>query len=147
VVIGLTEGCSGADTGCEFRMLRPANSHVDLIGVDPFPCSVRAGCVIDKIDKRVTAALAAGIPRAVIVPVIQAFGQTCDADQRHYYKLASQDELVAMLQHWRALVPSPVFDFVYTWKSEGPACPALDVSDGTHGHPDLHAVISQHNGV
>jgi hypothetical protein len=147
VVIGLTEGCKGSDQGCEFRIMRPAASHVDLIGVDPFPCSVSAGCVIDKIDQRVKVALAAGVPESAIVPVIQAFGQTCTVSGRHYYKLASQAEMVTMLQHWRSLVPEPVFDFVYTWKSEGPACPALDVSDGTHGQPDLHKVISEHNGV
>jgi hypothetical protein len=79
-----------------------------------------------------------------MVPVIQVFGQTCN-DKDHYYKLPSPDELRQSLRQWDTELPNPVFDFAYTWASEGPACPALDRSNGTGGNPDLQSVIREHN--
>src|SRR5581483_6743826 len=28
----------GSALGCEYRALRPARTHVDLVGLDPYPC-------------------------------------------------------------------------------------------------------------
>lgn len=48
----------------------PANSHVDLFGIDPYPCrSELQGCDYGMIDQYVAAANAWGIPFRQMVPV------------------------------------------------------------------------------
>jgi hypothetical protein len=144
VVLDADAQC-GSSPGCEFAALRPDQTHVDLIGVDPFVCSIGKGCGFDRIGTTVGLAETKGIPRAALVPVIQVFGQTCNTEQSHYYKLPSQDELRQALARWDAEVPDPVFDFAYTWASLGPACPALDRADGTGGNADLQSIIKERN--
>jgi hypothetical protein len=125
VVLDAGKECH-SDFGCEYAALRPEQTHVDLFGIDPFICNLAKGCDFDRIGRTVGLAEAKGIPRAKMVPVIQVFGQTCNSQQTHYYKLPSADELTQALAHWDAALPRPPFDFAYTWASEGPACPALD---------------------
>lgn len=144
VVMDASRLC-GDDMGCEYRQLRPSITHVDLVGIDPFPCRVSGGCSADKVDLEVARAVRGGIPVESIVPVFQVFGQDCAAKQTKFYSQPSPSELAAMLNHWAALVPNPAFDFAYTWRSEGPACPALDRATGHNGYPNLQAVIKQHN--
>jgi hypothetical protein len=79
-----------------------------------------------------------------MVPVIQAFGQDCARLDTKYYAEPSAAELTEMLARWSALVPRPAFDFTYTWRSEGPACPGLDVATGRTA-PNLQAVMRGHN--
>jgi hypothetical protein len=125
VVLDAGKECHG-NFGCEYAALRPEQTHVDLFGIDPFICSIAKGCDFERIDRTVGLAEAKGIPRAAMVPVIQVFGQTCNTQQTHYYKLPSATELNQALAHWDAVLPHPRFDFAYTWASDGPACPALD---------------------
>jgi hypothetical protein len=144
VVLDAGKECHG-DYGCEYAALRPEQTHVDLFGIDPFICSIAKGCDFDRIGRTVGLAEAKGIPRAAMVPVIQVFGQTCNTQQTHYYKLPSADELTQALRAWDAALPHPRFDFAYTWASEGPACPALDRADGTGGTADLQAIVRARN--
>jgi hypothetical protein len=125
VVLDAGKECHG-DFGCEYAALRPDQTHVDLFGIDPFICNLTKGCDFDRIGRTVGLAEAKGIPRAAMVPVIQVFGQTCNTQQTHYYKLPSGEELNQALAQWDTALPHPAFDFAYTWASEGPACPALD---------------------
>jgi hypothetical protein len=95
----------------------PANSHVDLYGIDPYPCrSELNGCDYDMITRFVLAAEAWGIPRTRMIPVFQAFGGGSWNDGAGgAYLLPTAVQLHAMLVHWRALVPAPRFDFAYSW--------------------------------
>ncbi len=112
---------------------------MDLFGIDPFICNIAKGCDFDRIGRTVGLAEAKGIPRAAMVPVIQVFGQTCNTQQTHYYKLPSADDLNQALAQWDAALPRPSFDFAYTWASEGPACPALDKA------ADLQSILRARN--
>jgi hypothetical protein len=132
----------GSAMGCEYRELNEANTHVDLIGIDPFPCAIAVGCAPDKIDLEVQRAVSGGISLDTIVPVFQVFGQRCSANKSKYYLQPTATELKAMLDEWHELVPKPEFDFTYTWRSSGPACPALDRADGSSS---LQSVMQGHN--
>ena len=118
----------------------PANSHVDLYGIDPYPCrSELKGCSDTMIERYVAAAEAWGIPRSRVVPVYQAFGggSWSDGDGGKYI-LPTAAQLQAMFARWRALIPAPMFDFAYSW----------GVQRGDHAlenEPDLWAVFSAHN--
>src|SRR5437763_2246233 len=137
VVLDGTNQCGGT-YGCEFEALKPANSHVDLIGLDPYPCNVTAAaCAYSKIDDTVRRAQAHGVPPAATVPVFQAFGQSCAGS--NYYRLPSPAELRTMLAHWAALVPHPAFDYTYSWGRQDSSCPTLVDS------ADLQAVMRTHN--
>jgi hypothetical protein len=95
----------------------PANSHVDLFGIDPYPCRTELnGCDYRQIDRYVAAAEASGVPRDKMVPVYQTFGGgrwINDGGGRYVLPTASQMQL--MLARWDALIPTPVFDFAYSW--------------------------------
>ncbi len=143
VVLNPSRMCP-TDPGCEYRQLRPADSHVDLVGVDMFPCNADDGCVLDEIDRKVKLAESAGIPASAIVPVFQAFGQSCTGSTP-YYTLPDAGALRAIIGRWHALLPHPVFEFTYTWQSGGSACPALDAANGASGRADLQAVLRAHN--
>jgi hypothetical protein len=134
-------------TDYEYRPLRPQNTHVDLIGLDPYPCAGRTGgCAMNEIDRLVRGAIAGGIPRDVIAPVIQVFGQECSRGMR-VTRLPSEAELRQILARWRRLVPEPVLEISYSWgRQEQWACPTLSEADGTGGHPDLQSVMKAHNG-
>lgn len=137
VVLDGTNQCGGT-YGCEYAALQPARSHVDLIGLDPYPCNVsRPTCDYRKIDDAVGRAKGNGIPATAIVPVFQVFGQSC-ADSA-YYRLPGAAELRTMLAHWASLAPHPVFDYAYSWGRQGSACPTLADS------PQLQAVMRTHN--
>ena len=124
----------------DYSALRPAVSHVDLVGINPYPCSVASpSCPVTKIRDKVTAARSAGIPLAAIVPVHQAFGQ--DNIAGGYYRLPTATQLRAMLAEWDRLVPSPVMDYAYGWSHQSSSNPTLVDS------PSLQSVLSAHNGV
>lgn len=108
---------SPADTPSFHGTYNPSNSHVDLYGIDPYPCrSELNGCSDTMIEHYVAAAEAWGIPRARMVPVYQAFGggRWKDGDGGVYI-LPTALQLQAMLARWRELIPAPVFDFAYSW--------------------------------
>ena len=145
VVLDGSNQCGGG-YGCEFSALGPAATHVDLVGLDPYPCNTgnaASGCAYTKIDDWVHNAVKAGVPVATIVPVYQVFGQTCSAS--NYYRMPSGAELTTMLKHWAALTPHPAFDYAYGWGRQGSACPTLADANGTAGLPDLQSVVRAHN--
>lgn len=118
----------------------PDNSHIDLYGIDPYPCrSELNGCSLPMIEQYVAAATAAGIPRARIVPVYQAFGGGRWSDGAGgSFTLPTTTQLRTMLAEWRVLLPAPVFDYAYSWGSQR-SDQALESS------PELRAVFLEHN--
>jgi hypothetical protein len=117
----------------------PSNSHVDLYGIDPYPCrSELNGCSDTMIERYVAAAEAWGIPRARMVPVYQTFGggSWSDGDGGEY-RLPTAAQSLAILAQWRALIPAPLFDYAYSW----------GVQRGDHAledSSDLRAVFAKH---
>ncbi len=136
--------------GCEYHALRPEITHVDLIGLDPYPCHFDSAgqpvaCDTSKISQRVQLAIANGIPASAIVPVFQAFGQEGRLDGKSiFYRTPTTTEFQDMLNLWKSLVPNPVFDFAYTWGIQCTAstCPA---PQSLKNHPELQFLIKQHN--
>ncbi|MFD0686137.1 hypothetical protein [Actinomadura fibrosa] len=133
-------------TDWPMRPLRPSAAHLDLIGLDPYPCRAgRSGCDLDVIDTMVGQAARAGFPRRMIVPVVQTFGQSCNDGERTW-RLPGAAELRSILDRWDRLVPSPAFDISYSWgRQDEWACPALADADGSGGRPDLQSVMKRHN--
>jgi hypothetical protein len=118
----------------------PANTHIDLFGVDPYPVRSDASTVdYSMIDKAVAAAEASGIPAANIVPVFQTFGggNWVDDSGGHYVMPTAAQEQ-QLLAHWAALVPNPAFDYAYAWGSQN-GDQALESSQA------LQSVFLQHN--
>lgn len=121
----------------DMRPFAPAKTHVDLIGLDPYPCSVsNPQCDLDKIGQRVGWATSAGIPVAAIVPTFQAFGQEKLASP--YYLLPTADQMQAMLAEWREHIPHPVLDYTYGWGNQSSSNPTLTDS------PALQQVMADH---
>jgi hypothetical protein len=118
----------------------PSNSHIDLYGLDPYPCRTEVGgCDYSMITSAVAAAEAAGIPRGSIVPVYQAFGGggwSDDGGGQYTLPTASQEQQI--LAVWAPLVPNPVFDYAYSWGTQK-SDQALEDS------PALQAVFASHN--
>jgi len=136
--------------GCEYRALRPEITHIDLIGLDPYPCHFDSAgqpvpCNISKISQRVQFAIANGIPLSAIIPVYQAFGQEGRLDGKSiYYRTPTTTEFQDMLNFWKSLVPNPIFDIAYTW---GIQCSVSSCSapQSLKNHPELQLLIKQHN--
>lgn len=118
----------------------PANTHIDLFGIDPYPVRTGTGTVdYSMIDKAVAAAESAGIPASQIVPVFQTFGGgNWVNDDGGHYVMPTATQAQTMLAHWSALVPNPAFDYAYAWGSQN-GDTALESS------PELQSVFLQHN--
>jgi hypothetical protein len=118
----------------------PANSHVDLFGIDPYPCRTELkGCDYEMIDRYVAAAESWGVPRDRMVPVYQTFGGgNWMDDGGGRYTLPTSSQLQQILTHWEALLPTPAFDVAYSWGSQNGHV-ALESS------PELQAVFLRHN--
>jgi hypothetical protein len=131
---------SSSQTPSFANTYNPTNSHIDLFGVDPYPCRTELkGCDIDMINRFVTAAESSGIPRSRIVPVFQAFGGgdwVDDAGGRWTLPTVSEEEQI--LDRWRTLVASPIFDYAYSWGKQNADLPLGDASD-------LQKVLARHN--
>jgi hypothetical protein len=136
VVLDGTSICNGT-LGCEYAALAPSKSHVDVVGVDSYPCHLSAPCDFTMITQRVNAAIRAGIPRGRIAPVYQAFGQ--EGGTNPYYRTPTAAELATMLATWKANVPAPVLDYAYSWGTQTSATQALI------NHPALQSVAKTHN--
>jgi len=136
--------------GCEYHAFRPEVTHIDLIGLDPYPCHFNSlgqpvACDPSVISQRVQSAVANGIPTAAIVPVFEAFGQEGRLDGKSiYYRTPTETEFQDMLDLWYSLVSNPVFDFTYTWGIQCTEnnCPA---PQSLKNHPELQSLIKQHN--
>jgi hypothetical protein len=116
----------------------PANTHMDLFGLDPYPVRSDVPGNVDYsiIPAYVHAAEAAGIPQSEIVPVYQAFGGYSGGPW--ILPTAAQEQTI--LSTWGSLVPNPVFDFAYSWGVQS-GDQALSTS------PDLQAVFAAHNAL
>jgi hypothetical protein len=113
----------------DFSPFRTSVTHVDMVGLDPYPCSTaNPTCDVNKIDQRVAAATSAGIPVARIVPTYQAFGQS--ATSSHYYNLPTVTQMRAMVARWAKLVPRPPMDYTYGWAHQSSSNPTLVDSAG-----------------
>lgn len=95
----------------------PANSDIDLFGIDPYPCRQElGGCDYQMITNYINAAESFGIPAADIVPVYQGFGGggwIDDGGQSYLLPTASEED--SILSTWKTSIPSPAFDYVYSW--------------------------------
>jgi hypothetical protein len=120
----------------------PSNSHVDLFGIDPYPCRTElGGCDYNMIDRYVAAAESWGVPRDSMVPVYQAFGGGNWVDDGGgQYALPTVSQLQEILARWGALVPTPVFDFAYSWGSQ-------DADKALEGSPVLQEVFRLRNSA
>src|SRR5262249_22984625 len=90
----------------------PANSHVDLYGIDPYPCRTELEvCDYDMIDRYVVAAEKWGIPRDRMIPVYQTFGGGgWKDDGGGQYVMPTTGEMRQILARWGSLLPKTVFD-------------------------------------
>jgi hypothetical protein len=121
---------------------RPANSHVDLFGFSPYPCRTELNrCDFDMIDRFVGAAEAVGIPRDRMVPVYQTFGggKWLDDGGGRYLMPTSAEER-QILERWGRLLPTPIFDYAYSWGAQRGDV-ALDSA------ADLQTLFAQHNNA
>src|SRR5204862_335340 len=118
----------------------PGNSHIDLYGLDPYPCRTETnGCDYSMINHAVTAAQAAGIPVGSMVPVYQAFGGggwSDDGGGQYTLPTASQEQQI--MSTWAPLVPNPVFDYAYSWGTQ-------NSDQALEGSTALQAVFEAHN--
>ena len=99
----------------------PASTDVDLYGLDPYPCRTELGnrCAYAWIGLAVRAAELSGVPRADIVPVYQAFGGGNWAeDGGGKYLMPSPLEVSQILAAWGRALPSPAFDYAYSWGNQ-----------------------------
>jgi hypothetical protein len=127
----------GSDTAPNYSgSYSPANSHIDLYGVDPYPCTKQFhGCNYRTIGNRVSVAKASGISTSQIVPVYQAFG----GGRYRAWLLPTAKEEVKLLATWKSFVPRPVFDYAYSWGDQ--------YGDrALQGTPALRKVFSAQNG-
>jgi hypothetical protein len=126
----------------------PERVNVDLVGLDPYPCKgsarTRSRCDINAIDRMVRMADRAGIPRRVVVPVYQTFGQACSNGDKQYW-LPTEDQMRQILKRWDRLIPDPPMDIAYSWGHQSEwSCPTL--VDATGGdHPDLQSIMRERN--
>ena len=148
IVVQDGAGLCGSDLGCEFDALQPRKTHVDLVGVDPYPCHYAGGrtavpCDYGLIRDRVAAARSHGIPQSAIVPVFQDFGQQGRVGGSLYYRMPGPNELRTILATWRDLIPSPALDAAYTFGTQcSTTCPA---PQALQNHPEIQAVVRAYN--
>jgi hypothetical protein len=126
----------GSDTNPTYmNTYNSANSHIDLFGLDPYPCRPQFnGCNYGVIPAAIKAAEAWGIMASQIVPVYQAFGGGGYAS----WTLPTAAEETQILSTWASLIPAAVFDYAYSWGVQ-----ASDQALSTT--PALQAIFSQKN--
>ncbi len=93
----------------------PANTDIDLFGLDPYPVRPQfsGGIDLNIIPAAVSAAETAGIPLKQIVPVYQSFGGGDYPYSTWTMPTSAQEQQI--LATWGSVVPNPVFDDVYSW--------------------------------
>ena len=90
----------------------PGDSGLDLVGIDPYPVRSKVSSPdFGEIGRYVRAAEAHGWPRTSIVPVYQAFGGGGYSN----WALPSAAQERQMLAAWAAVIPTPKFDYAYSW--------------------------------
>lgn len=141
--------CTGY-TGCEYKAFAPANTHVDLIGLDPYPCHYdkngkAVSCDVSQITTKVRTAIQNGISANSVVPVFQTFGQEGRTDSHAaYYRTPTAAEMRSMLAVWHSVIPHPVMDYSYSYgvQCTYSTCPASRALSNT---PELNAIMRAHN--
>jgi hypothetical protein len=111
---------SGSKTPSFENTYNPANSHIDLFGLDPYPCRTELhGCDYDMIDRYIVAAKSWGIPLNRMVPFYQTFGggEWVD-DYGGQFLMPTVEQTRQILDRWRKYLDAPVFDAVYSWGSQ-----------------------------
>lgn len=118
----------------------PEHTNVDLFGVNPYPCrSELDGCDFAMIDRAVDEAVAAGYPRAGLVPTFQAFGGgDWETNGGGHYLLPTLEQFTTILDRWAQVLPDPVFDYAYSWGVQEDDV-ALETA------PHLQALMLKHN--
>jgi hypothetical protein len=98
----------------------PQDSGLDLIGIDPYPVrSEQLGLPrYEMISEYVKGAESIGWPASSIVPVYQAFGHHYPDDANGYWVLPTAAQERQLLADWAAVVPHPLFDYVYSWGAQ-----------------------------
>ena len=89
----------------------PANTHIDLFGLDPYPVQTNVSNDYDLniVNLAVKEAEAIGIPQKDLVPVYQAFGGVAS------YILPTATQEGQILSRWGSLLANPAFDYAYSW--------------------------------
>lgn len=116
----------------------PANSGLDLIGLDPYP--VRSDLPspdYGEIAGYVQAAEEMGWPQSSLVPVFQAFGGG-NWNGGGTWKLPTPAEEQRLLSTWASVLPAPLFDYAYSWGQQNG-----DQSLSTS--PGLQQIFAAHN--
>ena len=116
-----------------------ANTAIDLYGLDPYPFRTGVPADLNEIDATVAAAVRAGIPMGKIVPVFQAFGGgTFSTAEGGKYVVPTPKQLQASIDRSATIIPSPEFDFVYSWGNQQGDTALRD-------RPELQAVFKARN--
>ncbi len=131
----IVEENSSSNTTPQFYYT-PANTDVDLFGLDPYPVqtNVPNNYDLNIIPLAVQAAESIGIPQKDLVPVYQAFGGAAP------WILPSATQEQQILSTWGASLPHPAFDYAYSWGAQS-GDTALSNS------PALQQVFAAHNGL
>jgi hypothetical protein len=120
----------------------PETTHADFFAVAPYPCRTEwKTCHFDMIERFVHAAVDSGIPISKLVPIYQAFGLgNWHTDTGGAYRMPNSDELKEIIRRWSQLLPSPPFDFAYSWgRQQG------DVSLASS--PESQDIFLEHNTI
>ncbi len=115
----------------------PSNTGIDYFGISGY-CAVgdlTNGYDLSIIGLKITAAQAAGIPLAAIVPTYQAFG---GGSWGRPYQMPTDVQTRQMFEAWRVAVPNPVIDETYSWGKQFGDTALID-------HPELWDIYRQHN--
>ena len=110
----------------------PAESHLDLVALDPYPCH-DGTCDLSEINTQVAAARAAGISEEQLVPTFQVFGgQGWDAP--------TAAQLQSILDRWHTVLPDPPLEYTYSWSTQGGS-----LTDALATRDDWQSVMKAHN--
>jgi hypothetical protein len=114
----------------------PANTHIDLFGLDPYPVQTNVANHYDLniIPLAVKEAELIGIPQKDLVPVYQAFGGGGYAS----FILPTAVQERQILSEWGAVLPHPAFDYAYSWGVQ-------DRDTGLSDDSALRQVFAVHN--
>jgi hypothetical protein len=114
----------------------PANTHIDLFGIDPYPIRPQfsGGADYNVIPAAAQAANAAGIPSSDLVPVYQAFG----GGGYSSYTMPTATQEQQILSTWGPVLPNPTFDYAYSWGSQSG-------DSSLSGSTALQQVFAAHN--